>query len=416
MVPVLPRDYVVRTRLWGRLDQARGSAVTVVVAPLGAGKTLGVAGWLRHTGHAGETRWKASSHDLSVDDIRRLTGRYAPPSPPPLVVLDDAHRLSTDVIGYLDHELTHDPEALRVVLVSRSDLGLTRHVTELLGDLTEVRADVMRLDEDETAALVTQHVPAHSPATVLAVLEWSHGWCAAAALAVRALATSTDVPGTARSLTAVTTAGGVTTGTLSSLSSSQRHLLLCIADEPVISVPLARQLTGDAQAGRHLRGLESTGLVVSSRPVVAGAPPGADDGDGELEYHLHPVLRAEARRRLQGGALDATRARAAVRKAVADDGRRDVPDDGMRRLVAVGAVGAVDSAVAVPEGLVTPSLRPRERDVLHELARGATYADIAAHLHLSKNTVKRHVSNLYGKLAVRRRSDALAVARSEGLI
>src|SRR4029079_16149474 len=63
-----------------------------------------------------------------------------------------------------------------------------------------------------------------------------------------------------------------------------------------------------------------------------------------------------------------------------------------------------------------PALTPREREVLHELARGSTYADIAVNLFVSENTVKTHVSSLYGKLAVSRRSDALAVARSLHLL
>jgi DNA-binding CsgD family transcriptional regulator len=70
----------------------------------------------------------------------------------------------------------------------------------------------------------------------------------------------------------------------------------------------------------------------------------------------------------------------------------------------------------VPEGTMLVSLSPRERDVLHELARGATYADIAANLFLSENTVKTHVSSVYAKLAVNRRSDALAVARTLHLV
>ena len=63
-----------------------------------------------------------------------------------------------------------------------------------------------------------------------------------------------------------------------------------------------------------------------------------------------------------------------------------------------------------------PSLSAREREVLNELARGATYADIAAELFVSENTVKTHVSSLYGKLAVTRRSEALAVARNLHLL
>ena len=66
--------------------------------------------------------------------------------------------------------------------------------------------------------------------------------------------------------------------------------------------------------------------------------------------------------------------------------------------------------------IVPPTLSPREQDVLRELARGATYADIATLLYLSENTVKTHVSSLYAKLAVSRRSEALAVARKLDLL
>ncbi len=54
--------------------------------------------------------------------------------------------------------------------------------------------------------------------------------------------------------------------------------------------------------------------------------------------------------------------------------------------------------------------------MLNELARGSTYADIAATLFVSENTVKTHVSSLYSKLSVNRRSAALAVARSMHLL
>ena len=63
-----------------------------------------------------------------------------------------------------------------------------------------------------------------------------------------------------------------------------------------------------------------------------------------------------------------------------------------------------------------PTLSPREREVLNELARGSTYADIAANLFVSENTIKTHVSSLYGKLSVSRRSEALAVARNLHLL
>ena len=71
---------------------------------------------------------------------------------------------------------------------------------------------------------------------------------------------------------------------------------------------------------------------------------------------------------------------------------------------------------SAPHAPMRPALSPREREVLGELARGSTYADIAANLFVSENTVKTHVSGLYSKLAVSKRSEALAVARSHGLL
>jgi len=71
---------------------------------------------------------------------------------------------------------------------------------------------------------------------------------------------------------------------------------------------------------------------------------------------------------------------------------------------------------AAADAVVRPTLSPREREVLAELSRGATYADIAHTLYVSENTVKTHVSSLYGKFGVSRRGEALAVARSMHLV
>lgn len=52
-------------------------------------------------------------------------------------------------------------------------------------------------------------------------------------------------------------------------------------------------------------------------------------------------------------------------------------------------------------------LTERERQVLEQLAKGQRYKEIAADLHLSIDTVRTHVRNLYEKLQVSSRTDAL---------
>ena len=58
----------------------------------------------------------------------------------------------------------------------------------------------------------------------------------------------------------------------------------------------------------------------------------------------------------------------------------------------------------------------RELQVLELLAGGRSNKEIARQLELSPNTVKSHVSNLFAKLAARRRTEAIARARELGMI
>jgi DNA-binding NarL/FixJ family response regulator len=61
-------------------------------------------------------------------------------------------------------------------------------------------------------------------------------------------------------------------------------------------------------------------------------------------------------------------------------------------------------------------LSGRETEVLRLAARGAGNREIAGSLHLSETTVKRHLSNVYDKLGVRTRGEAVSRAVSEGWI
>jgi predicted ATPase/DNA-binding CsgD family transcriptional regulator len=60
-------------------------------------------------------------------------------------------------------------------------------------------------------------------------------------------------------------------------------------------------------------------------------------------------------------------------------------------------------------------LTPRERQVLAALARGATNREIAAELFIAEKTASVHVSRILGKLDVRSRTEAAAVAHRHGL-
>jgi len=61
---------------------------------------------------------------------------------------------------------------------------------------------------------------------------------------------------------------------------------------------------------------------------------------------------------------------------------------------------------------VDSPLSERETQVLQGIAQGKTYTKIAAELFINKETVRSHIRNIYQKLAVNSKADALRVAGS----
>lgn len=62
-----------------------------------------------------------------------------------------------------------------------------------------------------------------------------------------------------------------------------------------------------------------------------------------------------------------------------------------------------------------PDLTDREREVLALIAQGENNQDIAQRLHISAKTVSNHISNIFNKLQVTDRAQAIVKARSAGL-
>jgi len=71
-----------------------------------------------------------------------------------------------------------------------------------------------------------------------------------------------------------------------------------------------------------------------------------------------------------------------------------------------GDRGASDSVFA--------SLSSRERDVLALMSEGLANTDIAERLSISEKTVRNHTSNIFDKLGVWSRAQAIVFARDHG--
>jgi pimeloyl-ACP methyl ester carboxylesterase/DNA-binding CsgD family transcriptional regulator len=75
---------------------------------------------------------------------------------------------------------------------------------------------------------------------------------------------------------------------------------------------------------------------------------------------------------------------------------------------------ACDAVPSASAERAFPDLTSREREVLDKIARGLSNASIAETLAITPKTVRNHVTNIFGKLAVSHRSEAIVLAREAG--
>ena len=103
--------------------------------------------------------------------------------------------------------------------------------------------------------------------------------------------------------------------------------------------------------------------------------------------------------------------------------RNDIAKDFIAQLLANFAENAKpDLALPVTPRVIhaaTQRIEPlskRERDLLPLLAKGLTNQEIALQLSVANSTIERHLANIYGKLQVNNRTQAVARARELNLI
>jgi DNA-binding NarL/FixJ family response regulator len=86
---------------------------------------------------------------------------------------------------------------------------------------------------------------------------------------------------------------------------------------------------------------------------------------------------------------------------------------------AVFLVTAADTGRATqprPGPAGSAMLTTRETEVLRGAAAGLRTAELATSLCISTKTAERHLTTIYGKLAVRNRAEAVATALRHGLV
>jgi DNA-binding NarL/FixJ family response regulator len=152
-----------------------------------------------------------------------------------------------------------------------------------------------------------------------------------------------------------------------------------------------------------LGGVEATRRIVAAQPSVAVLVLTMLDEDESV----FAAMRAGARGYVVKGADtdDVLRALESVARGDAVFGPA----------VASRVLSYLTRPLSARDPLLFPELTDREREVLEHMARGLSNGEIARKLVVSPKTVRNHVSNVFTKLQVTDRSEAVERARRAGL-
>ena len=154
-----------------------------------------------------------------------------------------------------------------------------------------------------------------------------------------------------------------------------------------------------------LNGIDATRCIALEHPSVAVLVLTMLEGDDSV----FAAMRAGARGYLLKGADRSEIARALEGVA---HGEVVFSSGIASRVLAFFAAGPGATTAALEP---FPGLTEREREILDLVARGLTNAEIARRLVVSDKTVRNHVSNVFAKLQVAGRAEAVARARDAGL-
>jgi LuxR family transcriptional regulator, maltose regulon positive regulatory protein len=231
-VPRPRPGFVPRPRLLEQLSKGTASALTLVCAPAGFGKTSVLAEWSRHRrpplawlsldrGDSDPARfWRYVA--AALDGLRPGIAQQVaallrgPQQQPPLeavlavvvnelaggaeeavLVLDDYHLVEDPAVhGSLALLLDRQPAQLQLVVASRADPPLPLARLRAGGQLGELRERDLRFTAEETAALLRAATGLVLPADSVAALEArTEGWVAGLQLAALSLQGHTDPAG-----------------------------------------------------------------------------------------------------------------------------------------------------------------------------------------------------------------------------
>ena len=208
--------------------------------------------------------------------------------------------------------------------------------------------------------------------------------------------------------------------------------ILIADDHPLFRKGMRALLTatpGTEVVGEATTGQEAIELAAALQPDVILMDlqmPGINGIEATRQIlHTSPHIRILVVTLFEDDASIFTALRAGARSYILKDAKEE---EMLRAIRAVGSGEAIFSPAiatrlmdffaaprpAAPKEIF-PTLTEREREILQMIARGRTNNDIAKELALSTKTVGNYVSNIFSKLQVADRAQAIIRARDAGL-
>jgi LuxR family transcriptional regulator, maltose regulon positive regulatory protein len=434
-IPAARPNLVARARLVAQLAEGvrLGRRLSLVSAPPGFGKTTLLREWVGAAerrvawltldeGDNDATRWvRYVIAALSQADERLGRAPLATDSPSQemlvalindlaaagtelLLVLDDYHLIRAfavhDLVAFL---LENQPANLHVAIGTREDPPLPLPRLRARDQVTEVRERALRFTPAEAAAFLNQTMSLGlAPEAITALAARTEGWITGLQLAGLALRQES----TAEFLTSFAgddryVADYLMAEVLERTPEPLRDFMRQTSILERLSAPLCAAVTGRDDAQAMLEHLETANLFLV--PL-----------DNHREWYRYHALFAEVLRLTLGVPEQVV----LHQKAAAWYDAHGWSEPALyhtRRVTELTPKPGATGQRAAKQPLVEP-LSEREIEVLQLIAEGYANAEIAHKLYITTGTVKRHINNIYGKLGVGSRTQAVAKARALGFV
>lgn len=440
-LPALGSDHLPRLHLVRRLEQA-DRPLTLIVAPQGYGKTTLLSEWaqqsqqpiawvaldrtdsepqrfwrylitaldLAQQGVGNPARELLTMHQESFEESVVTLINMLTIAEPMILVLDSYERITNMAIHQaLDFLLDHLPPTLRIVIACRGEPPLALARRRSTDQLTEFGVADLQFTGEEMARLLYQVVGYELSFDQRSILaNRIEGWVAGIRLVARLLRNTED-----SNVILLAFSGAhrdvqdyLDQEVLSHLSGELQAFMLQTALFERLSAPLCEAVLSMKESHDRLVTLERSGLFLFPMDTE------------RYWYRYHPLVAEALRYRLYQEAPDLTEA---LRQRIAEWSTPQHMKDYTSALQAVSGQPLIHETALSEQAVGSAKsynlrLSQREHEVLQLLADGRSNQEIATILIIGINTVKMHIQHLYDKFDVHNRVQAVARARSLGLL